>query len=61
MAKYRVQCGALVTVLRKRTFIVHANSEAEAAEKARDSFANICQAAGWDVDSVEIDSVEEKT
>lgn len=59
MKKYRVQCGAFISVLRHRTFTVYADSEVEAAEKAEDNFRNVGLAAGWDVDSVEIDSIEE--
>lgn len=60
MVKYKVKCGAFVTVLRHRTFTIYANSKDEAAKKARDNFANVGTAAGWDVDSVEIDSIEEE-
>lgn len=38
MAKYRVECGALVTRLMKRTFTIHANSEEEAISKAEERF-----------------------
>lgn len=34
MPKYRVECGALVTRLMNRKFVVSANSEEEAKEKA---------------------------
>lgn len=35
MPKYRVECGALVTRLMNRKFVVSANSEEEAVEKAK--------------------------
>lgn len=57
--KYRVECGAFVTVFRSRVFTVSANSEEEAEEKAKDRFYNVGRVSGWDVDSVEIDDVEE--
>lgn len=38
MAKYKVECGALVTRLMKRTFVIHANSEEEAIAKAEERF-----------------------
>lgn len=60
MGKYKVKCGAFVTVLRNRTFTIYANSEDEAAEKARDNFRKVGIYSGWDVDSVEIDSIEEE-
>lgn len=40
MAKYKVKCGALVTRLMSRTFVVHAESEAEAISKAEVMFDN---------------------
>ena len=38
MAKYKVECGALVTRLMKRTFVIQANSEEEAIAKAEERF-----------------------
>ena len=38
MAKYKVECGALVTRLMKRTFTIYANSEEEAIVKAEERF-----------------------
>lgn len=38
MAKYKVECGALVTRLMRRTLLVYANSEEEAIEKAKERF-----------------------
>lgn len=38
MAKYRVECGALVTRLMQRKFIISAKNEEEAIEKAEDRF-----------------------
>lgn len=38
MAKYKVECGALVTRLMTRTFTVSANSEDEALVKAEELF-----------------------
>ena len=40
MAKYKVECGALVTRLMKRTFVIYANSEEEAITKAEERFDN---------------------
>ena len=40
MGKYRVECGALVTRLMKRAFIIYANSEEEAVVKAEERFDN---------------------
>lgn len=57
--KYKVSCGALVTVFRRRTFLVTADSAEEAEEKARDMFRKAGAGAGWDVDSVEVDDIEE--
>ena len=58
--KYRVECGSLVTVLRKRTYTIHANSEEEAAQKAEDKFIRDCHNARRYIDcqgTVEIDSI----
>lgn len=38
MAKYKVECGALVTRLMKRTFVVYANNEEEAVIRAEERF-----------------------
>lgn len=43
MPRYIVECGALVTRLRTRTFVIHASSEAEAAEKAEEKFREECR------------------
>lgn len=40
MAKYKVECGALVTRLMKRSFVIYANSEEEAIAKAEERFDN---------------------
>lgn len=40
MAKYKVECGALVTRLMKRTFTIYADSEEEAIAKAEERFDN---------------------
>lgn len=59
--KYRVECGSLVTVLRKRTYTVHANSEEEAAQKAEEKFIKDCHNAKQYIDvggTVEIDSIQ---
>ena len=40
MAKYKIECGALVTRLMKRTFIICADSEEEAIAKAEERFDN---------------------
>ena len=40
MAKYRVECGALVTRLMKRTFTIYAENEEEAIAKAEERFDN---------------------
>lgn len=42
MGKYRVQMGSLVTRLAQRTFVVSAQSEEEAIEKAEDRFRYAC-------------------
>lgn len=58
--KYRVECGSLVTVLRKRTYTVHADSQEEAAQKAEDKFIKECHNAKRYIDvggTVEIDSI----
>ncbi len=57
--KYRVSCGALVTVFRRRTFLVTADSAEAAKGKAEDMFRKAGCDAGWDVDSVEVDDIEE--
>ena len=38
MAKYKVECGALVTRLMKRSFIIYADSEEEVLAKAEERF-----------------------
>lgn len=38
MAKYKVDCGALVTRLMKRSFVIYANTEEEAIAKAEERF-----------------------
>ena len=38
MPKYRVECGALVTRLMQRKFVISANSEEEAIAKAKERF-----------------------
>lgn len=38
MPKYRVECGALVTRLMQRKFVISANSEEEAIAKAEERF-----------------------
>ena len=61
--KYRVECGSLVTVLRKRTYTIHANSEEEAAQKAEDKFIQDCHNAKRYIDcggTVEIDSITQE-
>ncbi len=40
MSKYKIECGALVTRLMKRTFIIHAQNEEEAILKAEERFDN---------------------
>lgn len=58
--KFRVECGSLVTVLRKRTYIIHASSEEKAAQKADDKFRRECHNAKRYIDcggTVEIDSI----
>lgn len=40
MPKYKIECGALVTRLMKRKFVVYANSEEEAITKAEERFDN---------------------
>ena len=40
MAKYRVECGALVTRLMKRTFTIYAENEEQAIAKAEERFDN---------------------
>lgn len=58
--KFRVECGSLVTVLRKRTYTIHANSEEKAAQKADDKFRQECHNAKKWIDcggTVNIDSI----
>ena len=58
--KFRVECGSLVTVLRKRTCTVSARSEEEAAQKAEEKFITECENASRYIDvggSVMIDSI----
>ena len=58
--KFKVECGSLVTVLRKRTYTIHADSEEEAAQKAEDKFIRDCHNAKRYIDcggTVEIDSI----
>ena len=58
--KFRVECGSLVTVLRKKTYVIHANSEEEAAQKADDKFRKDCQNANRYIDvgdTVNIDKI----
>lgn len=40
MAKYRVECGALVTRLMKRIFIIYAENEEQAIAKAEERLDN---------------------
>lgn len=59
--KFRVECGSLVTVLRKRTYTIHANSEEEAAQKAEERFIRDCHNANRYIDvggDVHIDSIK---
>ncbi len=61
MAKYKVECGALVTRLMKRSFIIHADSEEEAIAKAEERFDNAIddlktyteKGASLNIDSIE--------
>lgn len=61
MAKYKVECGALVTRLMKRTFTIYADSEEEAIAKAEERFDNAIDdlktytehGASLNIDSVE--------
>lgn len=57
--KYKVSCGALVTVFRRRTFLVAADSAEAAREKGENMFRKVGCDAGWDLDSVEVDDIEE--
>jgi hypothetical protein len=41
MAKYEVEVGGFVTVYRQRTVTVYANTEAEAAKKAKQKFIDL--------------------
>lgn len=61
MAKYRVECGALVTKLMQRTFTIHANSEEEAIEKAKERFDKACDECKRYTETgatVQIDNIE---
>ena len=61
MAKYKVECGALVTRLMNRSFIIHADSEEEAIAKAEERFDNAIddlktyteKGASLNIDSIE--------
>ncbi len=58
--KYRVECGSLVTVLRKRTYTITADTKEEATEKARKKFIDDCYKAKRYIDvggTVEIDDI----
>ena len=57
--KYTVEVGALVTVFRGRKVVVYAADENEAKAKAEERFRHDASVAGWIVDSVNIDSIEE--
>ena len=62
MTKYRVSMGALVTKLMKRTFIVRANSEEEAIEKAEFLFHKACASHVYTEcpDTVNVDSISKE-
>lgn len=61
VAKYRVQLGAFVTKLRQRSIIVQARDAETAVKRAEDRFRYECNNAVifTEVDSIEVDSVEE--
>lgn len=61
MAKYIVKCGALVTRLMTRTFIIHANSKEEAITKAEERFDKAIDDLKTYTEhgaSIQIDSIE---
>ena len=61
MAKYRVECGALVTRLMKRTFTIHAQNEEEAVLKAEEMFDKAIDGLKTYTEhgaSLQIDSIE---
>lgn len=61
LKKYRVEMGSLVTKLMTRTFVVRANSESEAIEKAEIMFRNACNRHVYTEcgDTVNCDSIME--
>ena len=61
--KFRVECGSLVTVLRKRTYTVYAKDEDEAVQKAEERFIRDCHNAKQYIDvngTVHIDSIQKE-
>lgn len=62
MAKYKIECGALVTRLMKRTFVIHAQNEQEAISKAEEKFDNAIDELKTYTEhgaSIQIDSIEQ--
>lgn len=60
MARYKVELGALVTKLMKRTFYVSAPDEQTAIERAENRFRYACShnSTYTDCDSIELDHIE---
>lgn len=61
MSKYKVECGALVTRLMKRTFTIYANNEEEAIAKTEERFDNAIDELKTYTEhgaSLQIDSIE---
>ena len=64
MAKYRVHLGSLVTKLMRRQFVVSANSEEEAVEKAERLFwkaAERCRGYTEIGGSIMLDGIEKES
>lgn len=59
--KYKVEMGSLVTKFMRRSFVVRANSEAEAIKKAETMFRKACERHIWTEcgDTVNCDSITE--
>lgn len=61
--KYKVNVGSLVTKYMERTFVVSADSEQAAFEKAEERFREVCRNAKTYTDvggSVELNWIEER-
>lgn len=57
---FKVECGSLVTVYRKRIFTVRATNEQEAKNKAKNAYWDAVIRAGYEIGgTIEVNSVEE--